>query len=53
MIKILRFVLGLCNHAWVIHSELDVYNKFGDPMPYARTYHQQCTRCGALRRKKI
>ena len=45
MIKLLRFLLGLCNHKWVIHKTGPVVDG-NKGLPTGRWTESSCSKCG-------
>ena len=52
MVKLIRWLLGMCDHVWVVK---DTYRLFepGGTRPSGIEYHLQCTKCGIIKGKKL
>ena len=59
MIKLLRKILGLCQHEWKIHRETKVYSdkttqaQLKNSLPIGEDYTLVCTKCGNIKAKKV
>jgi hypothetical protein len=52
MVAWLRRVLGLCEHKWKLHKEIDLVERQG-ALPHAKRFILQCTRCGNVKAKEL
>ncbi len=57
MLRLLRWLLGLCDHQWSDHNVINVYEDYGRdaPLPkllYERRMRQRCDKCGKWRQVK-
>lgn len=47
--KLLRKILGLCDHQWVIIKEVRVFESEHDDRPIGDKYILQCSHCGNIK----
>jgi hypothetical protein len=53
MIKIIRKLLGLCEHQWEIFQRVRLWdNSVSTSRPVGTKYHLQCKHCGDVKIKK-
>lgn len=50
MIKLLRKILGLCEHHWEVKDEVSLINSWGER---GRRYYMYCPHCGAVKKKDL
>lgn len=54
MIKLIKKILGICNHNWETKTSIEMYNTGWGKTGYSHTEkHCQCTKCGAWKKFEV
>lgn len=49
MIYLIKFLIFGHVHKWNIVREIEIFEEFGDPLPYKHRYVCRCEKCGNMK----